>query len=261
MCFSKSVKTGFVVLLVLGSTISYVISKPMSATFKDTKELGERYRLYTPADASCNGGIKGKVVSPKLPLEQVLAIPPDDPTKVYMGTIGGENNSEFSFHGLPMGKYDLMIIYANSFYEGLELSREPNTLTKLDMEKINQTLQKSEKFWRVKTLNRIEGTTGRGNFCRGVVTMLKDAEEFAEPAFGLTVDAEGRKNKFRRTFKIFILKDVGPGWQVAKSRDLYPVWANPANAYPKHNFTEKLSKIRVTDYVKDLGDMNLTQEQ
>ena len=43
---------------------------------------------------------------------------------------------------------------------------------------------------------------------------------------------EGKSSRpdFRRTFKLVLLKDVGPGWQIARARDLYPVWVDPKRA-------------------------------
>lgn len=222
--------------------------------FKDSTggESAGGYSVYTKIDPSAKGGIKGKVVSPSLPIEMILALPPDEPRFVYKGEVSGASKDEFMFKGLPMGKYNLIVIYDNRFYEGLELTREDNTLTKEDEKKINATVQKSEKFYASKVIHRMEGTTGRGNLARCVSTFGK----FAENVDGGLPD---KTKPYRRAFKLYELKDVGPGWQVTIGRDLYTVWARMDQSHPQHNYNEVLSKIRVTDYIKDLGEINLSK--
>jgi len=199
---------------------------------------GERDRLYTETDPSSQGGIRGEISSPGLPILQILAIPPDEPRCVYKGSITGSRQNGFSFGGLPMRKYDLVVIYDGSFYEGLNLHRDENTLTPTDRAKIDTTIQKSEPFFKEKIIHRLEGTTGRGNVARCICTYLR-----------------GEGANFRRTFKIVMLTDVGPGWQIVRSRDLYPLWTNQGK--PTHHYNPNLGGIRVTDHVTDLGVINL----
>ena len=206
---------------------------------------GARHKLYTQPDASTKGGVTGKIKSPTMPIEQILAIPSDEPRFVYEGKKDG---TRFSFSGLPMGKYDLVVIYDNSFYEGLRLHREPDTLTAEDRKKIESSITKSEPFFNTKIIHRLEGTTGRGNLCRAICTYVR--EKSAE-------DYSGALEGFRRTFKIVILKDVGPGWQIVRSRDLFPLSVEKANARPRHFHSETISGIRVSDYEKDLGEISL----
>lgn len=198
----------------------------------------ERYRLYSETDPSSKGGIHGEVVYPAQAIEQILAIPPDEPRLVYRGTVSGAKSTEFSFSGLPMRKYDLFVIYKNDFYEGLNLNREESTLTAEDKKKINATLQKSEPFFKEKIVHRLEGITGLGNDARCICTYVRN---------------EGDKN--RRTFKIVMFKDVGPGWQIVRSRDLYPLWTEYGK--PVHHHSDRLGNIRVTDHVTELGSINL----
>ena len=56
-----------------------------------------------------------------------------------------------------------------------------------------------------------------------------------------------------------ILKQVGPGWQIVRTRDLYPVWTTPQLVEPRHHFTAALAGVRVADKVKDLGELDLTK--
>ncbi|MEI6515644.1 MAG: hypothetical protein WCO77_06680 [bacterium] len=201
----------------------------------------ERHRLYTKPDPAATGGLKGVIKSPNMPIVEILAMPPDEPRFVYEGKLTGPNNQGFLFEGLPMARYNLFVIYDNEFYEGLELSREKDTLTKEDRDKILYIVDASDPFFPNKVMHRMAGTTGRSNLARCVVTMYRD------------------RGALRRTFKLIWLKDVGPGWQVVQKRDLYPINAKPNNMNPKHHYSAVLSKIRVTSEIKDLGELDLTK--
>jgi hypothetical protein len=206
-----------------------------------------RNHLYTKPDPSANGGIQGRIASPSLPLESVLAIPADEPRFVYEADLTDESRRSFYFKGLPMRRYDLVVIYQDRFYEGLRLHRDPDTLTDDDRKKIRDTVDASEPYFKKKFIHRLEGTTGRGNAARALCTFLRD-----------TGSAEGH-TEHRRTFKLIMLKDVGPGWQVVRARDLFPVSFDPGAPLPRHNFSESLSGIRVTRGIKDLGALKLTR--
>jgi hypothetical protein len=195
----------------------------------------ERDRLYTEIDPTSQGGITGEITHPAAAIVQILAIPPDEPRCVYKGDVTG---TRFSFRGLPMRKYDLVVIYDNSFYEGLNLNRGSNTLTAADHTKIETTIKKCEPYFTDKVIHRVEGNTGRGNQARCICTFRRED-----------------KGQVRRTFKVLMLQDVGPGWQIVRARDLYPLWT--PNGKPVHTYRPRLGGIRVTDHVTDLGTINL----
>jgi hypothetical protein len=201
----------------------------------------ERSRLYTDPEADSPGGIQGKIVSPADPISQILAIPPDAPEKVYKGEISGDW-TEFKFTGLPMRKYDLVVIYEDAVYEGVQLHRGESTLTEEDEAKIEAIVLKSEPYFTKKIIHRVEGETGQGNLARCICTFHRE---------------DGMK--VRRTFKLIMLKDVGPGWQIVRARDLYPLWTNPDLAEPPHHHREALAGVRVADSVKDVGELNLNE--
>lgn len=216
----------------------------------------ERSRLYTATDPSATGGIKGTIIKPALPIVQILAMPPDEPRFAYQGTVTGDTRQGFLFQNLPMAKYDLFIIYENDFYEGLELTFEPDTLTVKDRQSITQIVNASDPFFNKKTIHRIAGTTGRGNFARCVVTQYRDG-----PGMVKSDDTKLEAGKGRRTFKLIWLKDVGVGWQVVQKRDLYPLTVDLKLLTPAHHFSSLLSKIRVTDTVKSLGALDLSEDK
>lgn len=210
-----------------------------------------RHRLYTAPDPSASGGIRGEITSPEKPIEAIFALPPDDPKLVYEGKIEGSDRRMFCFENLPMARYNLFVVYRDGFYEGLELSREADTLTESDREKIKYIVTESDPFFTKKTIHRVAGTTGRGNFARCVVTMSRDRQ---------TLNADDTLIVgFRRTFKLIWLKDVGVGWQVVQKRDIYPLTVDGPRMSIPHHYSRALSRIRVTDSVKDLGALDLAK--
>ncbi len=216
----------------------------------------ERTRLYKKPDPANTGGLKGSIAYPALPIEAILAVSAEDVEEVYEGEVSGSQRSEFQFKGLPVGKYDLIVVFAAEFYEGLRLNREASTLTPEDLKKIDATVQKSEPFFPKKSIHRVEGETGRGKGARAICTYFRDkGSELLLEQF------EGKSSRpdFRRTFKLVVFKDVGPGWQIARARDLYPVWMNPKAALPVHKFSSAISQLRVADQIKDLGALYLSR--
>jgi hypothetical protein len=211
-----------------------------------------RYRLYSKPDPDAQGGITGTIERPSKPIQQILAIPPDEPRLVYEGVVSGSGRREFLFAGLPMRKYDLVVIYEDSLWEGLVLERKGDTLTPDDRQKIKTTIDKAEPYFTRKIIHRLEGATGRGNFCRCICTYMREAASANVP--------KGDRN-VRRTFKLVILKDVGPGWQVVRARDLYPIWTTRGNGVASHQYSKSLSRIRVTRSIKNIGNLNLTFTQ
>ena len=208
----------------------------------------ERTRLYKKADPECLGGLKGRIGSPLLPIQEILAISADDVEQVYEGEISGVQRTDFQFRGLPVGKYDLLLIYASQFNEGLLLSREVSTLIPADLKKIEDSIHKSEPFFTGKIIHRVEGETGRGNGARAICTYIRDNGQ----------QTGSERADSRRTFKLVLLKDVGPGWQITRARDLYPVWVHSKAAPPSHKFSPQLRQIRVADQIKDLGVIRLS---
>ena len=212
----------------------------------------ERTRLYTRPDTSLPGGIRGQVAAPSEPLEEVLALPYERPEHVYQAEILDPERRTFEFRGLPMDRYGLLLIYADRFFEGVRLSRQDSTLTNDDREAIASIIDRSEPFFTEKRLHRVAGETGRGGEARAICTFLRDRE--AESYMG-----ESRTG-FRRTFKLIQLRQVGPGWQVVRARDLYPVWSDVQGLRPRHHYHPRLADIRVTDRITDLGTLDLMTE-
>jgi hypothetical protein len=215
----------------------------------------ERTRLYTKPDPVNTGGLKGHIAKPEIPIEEILALPTDSPEEVYEGTVSGAKKDTFEFKNLPVGKYGLVVVYPTAFYEGLQLDRDASTLSADDLKKIDETVQKSESFFTKKFIHRVEGQTGRASVARAICTYYRDkGSDLLMEQF----EGKSSRDDFRRTFKLVLFKDVGPGWQIVRARDLYPVWVNPKRGLPEHHFSTALNQIRVADQVKDLGELDLT---
>lgn len=189
-------------------------------------------RLYTDPDPSASGGITGQVGFTQSPLRAAFAMPPTDVRLVYRGTIEGTNR--FNFRGLPVGRYDLVLVFDDGFYEGISLARE-NTLTDRDVKLIKEHLSATVPFFPIKTYHRYAGTTGRGQEARVVYQEMRDNI---------------------RTIKLGIMQDVGDvGWQLVRSREIIRIDSNQTTSRPgviPHHHRPDLGGIRVVDSVRDL---------
>ena len=116
-------------------------------------------KLYTPPDPASGGGIEGRIAAPDKAIAGIFAMPQDDYKRVYRGDTDGDGRA-FHFAGLPPGKYDLVVLYPDGFYEGLTLSREADSLTAGDQKAIEAAIAKSTPFFDTKKIHRCEGVTG-----------------------------------------------------------------------------------------------------
>jgi len=227
----------------------------LHAQEKPFDDSNERTRLYEAPDPNSPGGIEGSITSPKKPIVQILAIPPDAPEEVYQGEVTGPDRRAFRFAGLPIRKYDLIVIYDDAIHEGLQLHRGVSTLSDEDLAKVKATIDNSEPFFTKKIIHRLEGESGRGNLSRCITTFVREKPSLTY------MDAKNaeksRSGFYRHTFKLVMLKDVGPGWQIVRARDLYPTWFEPKKPLPRHFHEPSLSRIRVADSVKNVGTLEL----
>lgn len=196
--------------------------------------------LYTEPVQSAKGGIEGRIENPNSPIQEVFAIPPSHPEKVYRATITASDRKSFRFTGLPMDRYDLVVLYEDSMVEGLRLARRTSTLTAKERKQIEESIQSAEAFFNVKIIHRLEGQTGRGNEARAFCTFSRDKKE-------------GTRN-----VKLVILKQVGIGWQIVRTRELHRIELKENEpSLLRHIHQPELSGIRVTDHIKQLGTLKL----
>lgn len=232
--------------------------------------------LYTKTDPSAGGGIKGEIAGTGQPLIGVFALPPHEPRFVYRGTVRG-GGREFVFSGLPVAKYDLILLFEDMIYEGLNLNRGENTLTSKDKQLIKEIIDKSERFFNKKIIYRMAGTTGKlTGTARCICTFRRTAKssydsyvhpnvihpnvrrDSADHKRQSNSGQSSQKGQHRHSYKLVLLQDVGPGWQVERTREIALGWIT-GTVYPEHAHRKYLSGIRVTDSVKDLGKINLTK--
>lgn len=210
-------------------------------------------RLYTPADPDAGGGLRGTIATPRQPLAAVFALPPDEPGKVYKAAVDPAARS-FELTGLPPSKYDLVVAFKNETYEGLRLHRGADTLSEEDRTGIRRIVELSEPFFNEKVIHRLRGSTGHmTGVARGFATFLRSKKSIGH------IDGIWR-HEHRRALKLVLLEHVGPGWQVAKTREIYTVMVPPGTGRIAARFRESLSGLRVIDTVKDLGELDIEAE-
>ena len=217
-------------------------------------QVSQSRYLYTEPDASAQGGIRGHIAEPTGALVGIFALPPDDPRAVYKGVVSGPDKRSFTFSGLPVAKYDLVAVFEDAFFEGLTLKRGESTLTDGDKELINAIIEKTEPFFNRKVIHRLEGETGKmEGAARCVCTFVR-----TKGALGF-IDGK-MYSDHRRSFKLVLLEDVGPGWQVVKTREIFVRQIDPGSGHDvvRHAYRPAISGIRVVDSVKDLGEIDLS---
>ncbi len=213
-------------------------------------------RLYTTPNPGNQGGIRGSITNPGQPIGHVIAISPDEPkTKCYAGRVSGNT---FHFENMAPGKYDLIVFYRDRFYEGFSLQRpaEENSLTSEDRAKIDKTLGKAVPFFDVKKIHRLEGTSGTAGKCRAVATYLRTENAGTTMVSGFSGDSFSGQ---LRSVRLLLLEDVGPGWQIAMTREVLrlEVLGDDKKGVLPGSFHKKLSRVRVSDNVKDIGAIDL----
>ena len=113
---------------------------------------------------------------------------------------------------------------------------------------------KSKPFHPNKTLWRIEGQTGQGNEAQVIASFYHPKGTAIDPWGGIV-----KEDLWKRNVKIISLKHVGAGWQITNSRACNSDWIMKDTSEFIHRFVPSaLSKIRVTDEIKNIGKLDLT---
>lgn len=239
--------------------------------------------LYSKPDPEATGGIKGVITENPSEVLGVLAMPQKFPNisslddveggnsaknarnvnkdmtnQVYLASLGSDN--AFSFYGLPPGKYDLLVLCENCFYEGLLLNREEQSLTDPDVTAIKAKLKESNPFFNVKNQHRIEGQTGSYGKARVLEQEVRTLPVTLQ-------SAEVLKHIQIRAIKLCLMESVGSSklgvhWELKKTREITRQEVGPPDTkgvIPGF-FSKALQGIRVSSSVKDLGAVRLTSE-
>lgn len=209
--------------------------------------------ISTKPDPSAKGGIKGTITHPSDFIVGVFAMCPNQTKWSYRATMSGEKKHDFEITGLPMEKYDLVILTKKVIYEGLQLCKEKSTLTTKDRDGIKAQVDKSENFFDQKIIFRLEGKTGKGEKASGIAAFIRNNTSSDNAVGSLFTD-------HRRSIKMFHMTQVGPGWQMAQSREIYVEFLAPGTGPDvKSVYRSYLGNIRITDSIKDLGELDLTK--
>ena len=219
------------------------------------KGFGDEYKgeaLYTQPDASAGGGIR---LTAPAPLLGAYAIPQSNQHHIYKGTIS--NGNQVAFQGLPVAKYDLVLHGSDKVFEGVVLNRDDNNLTEKDLKFIDVTVKRNIPFFDLKHIHRIKGTIGKA----GKATALTQDLRPGRSGIIVNQNDEVMVGFQIRSIKLQFIEDVGvAGWQVLQTREIIRQSVHP-EMHPKDlipiEFSEKISNIRVTDSVKDLGAVML----
>lgn len=240
-------------ILLLCVTLFYLPGRTWGIDRSDDERYKDRYTgkyLYTKPDASAGGGITARIKGPNDPIAAVFALPPDEPRFCYRGEVTGDDRRGLLFEGLPVAKYDLFIVYDGKVYDGLTLQRGESDLTRQDRQLAEATVQKAEPFFDTKFLHRLEGKTGvKTGAARGIGTFLR-----TKPM----IDYAGNPySDHRQAYKLILFEHVGPGWQITRTREIFATFVKPGTRESRFVYRRALGRIRVTDSMKDLGELNL----
>jgi hypothetical protein len=211
---------------------------------------------YTAPDPSSSGGLRGRIVNPSSYIFGVYALCPNEPRWVYRAEFTSEDRKDFVFTGLPMEKYDLMVVFLDAVYEGLQLegAKEGSSLTTKDKQGIETIIRKTEPFYDQKFIFRESGIAGKGQKAQALCAFVrtKQSEDYGGVKF----------TDHRRSIKLIHLLNVGPGWQVASTREIYVTFVKPGTGADIRNvYRPWLGGIRVTDKIKDLGEIDLSRAE
>lgn len=207
--------------------------------------------LYTDPVPGATGGIHGTLLAPAKRISEVFVMDADNYKFVYVGEVlaGGK---EFRISGLPAGRYEVILLFPDAFYEGFTLHRGTNTLTTADRQAIEKTIQSSVPFFDTKKIHRLEGSTGRAGKARCVLQDLRTRPTTLQ-------DGAVRGDIQIRSLKLALLEDVNIGWSLENTREIkrQEVGGTDFRGILPHHYSPKLGNIRVTDTVKDLGELSL----
>jgi len=215
--------------------------------------IGGEYKstlLYTSPEPTAPGGLH--LVS-SLPLEFALAIPQSNQEHVYKAAIGPDHK-DISFSGLPVSKYDLVLVTKTHFYEGISLNRDDNSLSPDDLAAIDQILSRSVPFFDVKRTELVKGTPGDSGQATAIVQWMRIHGRL------LNQNADEMTGHQIRTLRLAFLADVGPGWQVTATREILrtDVFPDMPRGFLSVTCVDALNGIRITDSVKDIGPVDLS---
>ena len=202
-------------------------------------------RIYNASDPSAHGGIDGKIEH--VTLTHAIAVD-HERLKVFRGDISSDG-SGFHFGGLPVGKFDLVIITkTGDVFEGLELGEPIATLHPVSRKNLETRISKQDAFFNRYILHRA-GIVGDQIFA--FVERLRDHPTVKQSGEALNADVH--------RLEIITLTQATDDWQQTDTRHIYrePEPKRPNHPFLQHVHIPALGNIRVVDSVKQLGTIPL----
>lgn len=208
-------------------------------------------RLYTAPNPFAGGGIAFALPRTAPPLKAAVAVPALSREYAFAGEIGPDGRSA-RFAGLPVDRYDLLLVFDDWCAEGFLLHRDPDTLTDADRAAIESTVRRSVPFFDTKAIHRCEGAGGSAGRAAAFLQEVRTRPVTLQ-------DASVRMDIQVRSLKLAFFEEVGPGWHMVRTRELLRQEVGPRDTKGllKHVFHPALQGIRVMESVRDLGVLDL----
>ena len=208
-------------------------------------------RLYTEPDPTATGGIAFSLPATCEPLEAAIAVPVMSREHAYNGQVAADGRA-VRFAGLPVNRYDLVLVFDGRVVEGVLLHRDEVTLTAADRDKIKSTVDRSIAFFDTKAIHRCEGVAGAEGRASAVLQEVRTRPITLQ-------DASVRTDIQVRSLKLAFFENVGPGWHMIRTRELIRQEGGPGDAKGllAHEHDPQLQGIRVMDEVRDLGTLSI----
>jgi len=231
-------------IAVLAAIVSGAVAGSVTGTKQST-------RLYTAPDPSARGGLALRLPASAPALAAAVAVPALSRERAYLGRVAPDGRSA-QFEGLPVDRYDLLLVFDDWFAEGFLLSRDPDTLSDSDRRAIRETVNRSVPFFDTKALHRCEGVGGRNGHAAAVLQEVRTRPVTLQ-------DASVRTDIQIRSLKLAFFEEVGPGWHLVRTRELLRQEVGPGQTKGvlRHVFAPSLQGVRVMDSIRDLGELEL----
>ncbi len=217
----------------------------------ETTGTKQSSRLYTATDPASSGGIAFGLPAASDPLEAAIAVPVMSRELAYLGEVAPGGRA-VKFTGLPVSRYDLVLVFDGRFVEGVLLHRDASTLTDADRQQIKATFDRSVQYFDTKVIHRCEGVAGAEGRASAVTQEVRTRPITLQ-------DASVRTDIQTRSLKLAFFENVGPGWHMIRTREMLRQEVGPGDTKGvlRHAHDPQLQGIRVTDEVRDLGTLEL----
>ena len=197
--------------------------------------------IYTTPDPAATGGITGT-----LPVGQLTCalVVDSENGRVFQAVVSGGSN-QFCFAHLPVGKYHLVLITPKrQIWDGIQLGDPIASLPAAARMNLELRIAKADTVFNRYTIHRCGMMNNR---ILALVERIRDHTSGIQPPGTVPVNT--------RQLEIIELTLSGTDWQVVTTRPIYrrdePFEKSPA--FYRSEFLSALSKIRVLDFVKELG--------